>query len=289
MYRGRFAPSPTGPLHFGSLVAALASCLEARRNSGKWLVRIEDADTLRSRNEASTEILSTLNNLGFHSDEPVIFQSSRSAVYQSELSRIAAFTYPCSCSRKEIGETGVANYPGTCRQGASQGKTIRAIRVRVDSEPICFDDLLQGRFCSNLEVDLGDFPLLQTTTGIYSYQLAVVVDDEAQAVTDVVRGADLLDSTPRQIHLQRLLGYRMLRYLHIPVATGWDGEKLSKQTLAPALEPAEASRLLCEALNFLGQCAPDGLSRQDLTSVWDWANSNWNRLRLPACPALPAP
>lgn len=286
MYRGRFAPSPTGPLHFGSLVAALASYLEAHRHDGEWLVRMEDLDTPRCRPEAAKAILSTLDTLGFRPDGPVVYQSQRLPLYERALAQISTFTYPCSCSRKEIGDTG---YPGTCRLGPAAGKVLRAIRVRVPAEEICLDDPLQGRFCSNLEADLGDFSLLRADTGIFSYQLAVVVDDELQGVTDIVRGADLLDSTPRQIYLQRLLGYRQLRYLHIPVALGPDGEKLSKQNLAPALEAAEASSLLHKGLRFLGQNPPETLAHRSLAEIWSWANSNWNSERIPACPGRPAP
>jgi glutamyl-Q tRNA(Asp) synthetase len=289
MYRGRFAPSPTGPLHFGSLVAALASYLEARRAGGEWLIRIEDVDGPRSKPQAAEAILSTLEALGFRADGEVVYQSQRSALYKQELERLGSHIYPCSCSRKDVGETGEGRYPGTCRAGLAQGKPVRAMRLRVTSEPVCFDDLVQGRFCSNLELDLGDFSLLRVDSGIFSYQLAVVVDDEAQGVTDIVRGADLLDSTPRQIYLQRKLGYRELRYLHIPVATGQDGEKLSKQNLAPAIEASEASSLLCAGLRFLGQSVPIELDRADLNRVWEWASSNWEREKIPSCLKRPCP
>jgi glutamyl-Q tRNA(Asp) synthetase len=287
MYRGRFAPSPTGPLHFGSLVAALSSYLEARRAGGEWLIRMEDVDGPRSRPEAAVAILSTLDALGFRADGEVVYQSQRSSLYKHALERLGSHIYPCSCSRKDVGATGEGRYPGTCREGAAPGKPVRAIRLRVNGEPVCFDDLIQGRFCSNLELDLGDFSLVRADAGIYSYQLAVVVDDEAQGVTDIVRGADLLDSTPRQIFLQRLLGYRELRYLHIPVATGPDGEKLSKQNLAPAISANEASSLLCAGLRFLGQDPPAELDRAEPHRVWEWASSNWERERIPACLKLP--
>ncbi len=286
MYRGRFAPSPTGPLHFGSLVAALASYLEARQHRGQWLVRIEDTDTPRCSTEAADAILRVLVELGFRWDGEVAFQSQRAAFYQQELSRLGSHLFPCTCSRKEINDTGEGRYPGTCRQGVEANQRVRAWRLKVNGEPVEFEDLLQGRHHSNLEAELGDFVLLRPGSGIYSYQLAVVVDDEAQGVTHVVRGADLLDSTARQIYLQRLLGYRQLQYMHIPLATGQDGEKLSKQTLAPALDTGEASRLLDQALRFLGQDPPAGLS---LEALWGWATSNWNAAKIPAGLAHPAP
>ncbi len=286
MYRGRFAPSPTGPLHFGSLVAALASYLQARRHGGQWLVRMEDIDTPRCSAEAAESILRVLVEMGFRWDGEVEYQSRRTALYQREMDRLGAHVFACSCSRKEISDSAEGRYPGTCRNGIEAGKPVRAQRLRVRDELVWFQDLLQGMYESNLEHELGDFVLLRPSSGIFSYQLAVVVDDEAQGVTHVVRGADLLDSTPRQIYLQQLLGYRQLSYTHIPVATGANGEKLSKQTLAPALDGVDAKGLLHQALRFLGHEPPDGLSQQML---WDWANSNWNAARIPAGLTHPAP
>ena len=289
MYRGRFAPSPTGPLHFGSLAAATASYLEARRRQGRWLIRMEDVDRLRSKKDASQVILATLERFGFPFDEEVIYQSERSPVYRAALERLGSHVYPCNCSRKEILDAGEGRYPGTCRNGASAAKPVRALRVRVAEPVISFDDAIQGRFESCLEKDIGDFVLYRLDTDIYSYQLAVVVDDEEQGLTEVVRGSDLLDSTPRQIHLQRLLGYRSLSYLHIPVATGPDGQKLSKQNLAPALDDRQACGSLWDALAFLGQSPPPMLRKTDLSSLWDWALANWDAKRIPKLPALPAP
>lgn len=284
MYRGRFAPSPTGPLHFGSLVAALASYLDARHHQGAWLLRIEDVDTTRARPEATRAILATLDALGFRWDDEVLVQSERSHIYQRAIEDLGAHTYACGCSRKDVGD---GPYPGTCRNGVPTGKSPRATRLRVTNEEICFDDGLQGRFCSRLEQDLGDFVLYRSDLNLYSYQLAVVVDDELTGITDVVRGADLLDSTPRQMWLGRLLGYRPLRYLHVPLATGPDGEKLSKQNLAPGIDPHDAARLLGDALEFLGQPRPPaGLNG---IALWDWAIARWDRRRLPAVARRPAP
>ena len=288
MYRGRFAPSPTGPLHFGSLLTALASYLEARQMGGQWLVRIEDTDTPRTRPEAALAILSTLDWLGFRMDGPVIYQSERSGLYRQEMLRLGDRLFGCGCSRKLIVDSGEGRYPGTCRAGIGEGKQVRSWRVRVDGNPIEFVDGVQGVYRSNLEQEIGDFAVMQVGTGIFSYQLAVVVDDEVQGITHVVRGADLLDSTPRQIYLQRLLGYREMRYLHIPVATGVDGEKLSKQNLAPAIDGLEAAGLLWDALRFLGQEPPHELRLGKVSDVWEWAAGNWKAAKIPARLMQPA-
>ncbi len=267
-YIGRFAPSPTGPLHFGSLVAAVASYLDAHAHQGQWLVRMEDVDTPRCVPGAADSILRTLEAFGLHWHGSVLYQSERSAAYQAALDQLIAqgHAFPCACTRKEIGD---APYPGTCREGL-HGKAPRAYRLRVNSECISFEDRLQGPYSAHLETECGDFVLLRAD-GLWAYQLAVVVDDEAQGVTHVVRGADLLDSTPRQIHLQRCLGYRPLSYLHVPVALGQHGEKLSKQTLAPALDNNYAPHLLRQALRFLGQDAP----ALPLSELWAWAREHW--------------
>jgi glutamyl-Q tRNA(Asp) synthetase len=258
-YRGRFAPSPTGPLHFGSLVAAVASYLDARAHGGQWLVRMEDVDTPRCVPGAAAGILRTLEAFGFQWDAPVMYQTARTPAYQEALDRLraAGLAYPCSCSRKEVGGP---VYPGACREGVREPGKPMAWRVRVDDE--------------DLAREAGDF-IVKRSDGLFAYQLAVVVDDAAQGITDVVRGADLLDSTPRQIWLQRALGYPTPRYLHVPVATNQAGEKLSKQTLAPPLRPADAPRELAAALRFLGQPVPaeTGLSP---TEILARAVGNWN-------------
>jgi glutamyl-Q tRNA(Asp) synthetase len=262
-YRGRFAPSPTGPLHLGSLVTALASWLDARARGGDWLVRIEDIDYPRCVNGADADILRTLALLGLHPDEPPVWQSRREALYADALRRLDAtgHLYPCGCSRKEIADSLVhvrerhqtLGYPGTCRHGL-HGKLPRAWRVRVPdgaAATICFDDRWQGRQCQNLETELGDF-VLRRADGLWAYQLAVVVDDAAQAITHIVRGADLLDSTPRQIHLQHLLGMPTPAYLHVPVVVNAVGEKLSKQSGAQALDTTTPLAMLRQAGAHLG-------------------------------------
>lgn len=273
-YRGRFAPSPTGPLHMGSLVTALASWLDARAHGGQWLVRIEDIDHPRCVPGADADILHTLDVLGLHADEPPVWQSQREALYTDALHRLEAAgqLYPCGCSRKEIADSlthvrerhQTLGYPGTCRNGL-HGKLPRAWRVRVPdgaAATICFNDRWQGRQCQNLATELGDF-VLRRADGLWAYQLAVVVDDAAQGITHVVRGADLLDSTPRQIHLQHLLGLPTPVYLHVPVVTNAVGEKLSKQSGAQAIDLAYPLAALREAGRHLGL-------DHDATDVASW-------------------
>jgi glutamyl-Q tRNA(Asp) synthetase len=269
MYTGRFAPSPTGPLHMGSLVAALASWLDARAAHGRWLVRMEDLDQPRCVPGAAEAILDTLRRLGLDWDGAVLYQSTRLAVYRDALERLQPHTYWCGCSRREIADSslglatdGAPIYPGTCRGGTSGAH--RALRLRTTSEPIAFTDRVQGMQRQLLERDVGDF-VLYRADGLFAYQLAVVLDDADEGVTHVVRGADLLDSTPRQIYLQRLLGLPTPAYLHVPVAVNQTGEKLSKQTGAAAVEPS--MRTIRSALAFLGQ--PPAASLDEAVRNWE--------------------
>lgn len=284
MYVGRFAPSPTGPLHFGSLIAALASWLDARAAGGRWLVRIEDLDAPRVQPGAADGILHTLDRLGLGWDAAVIYQSKRAASYRSALAALEQHTYWCGCTRREIADSalglaadGAQIYPGTCRAGVAAGKVPRALRLRTAGESISYTDRVQGPQVQELDRQIGDFVLLRAD-GQFAYQLAVVVDDAEQGVTDVVRGADLLDSTPRQIHLQRLLGTTTPRYLHVPAAVNAAGEKLSKQTGARAVETG-AEQTLRRALAFLGQAQTDDLAQ---------AVRDWNPALIPARRALAA-
>ncbi len=269
-YRGRFAPSPTGPLHFGSLVSALASWLDARANGGAWLVRMEDIDGPRTVPGAAEDILATLAAFGFHADEPPQWQSRRTGLYRAALDRLIAsgHVYPCGCTRKEIADSQLRAhqrnttliYPGTCRDGL-HGKPARAWRLRVpDDAPasahgnpalIRFHDRWQGPQQQNLATEVGDFVLLRAD-GQWAYQLAVVVDDAEQHITHVVRGADLLDSTARQIWLQQCLGVTTPAYLHVPVVMNAEGEKLSKQTGAQALDASRPLEALMDAARHLG-------------------------------------
>lgn len=277
-YVGRFAPSPTGPLHFGSLVAAVASYLQARINDGLWLLRIEDIDPPREQPGASKEIISALESYGFEWDGDVIFQSESSDAHEAALASLIDrnLAYPCQCSRRDLvdaprGSMGVI-YPGTCRKGCDADDV--AIRLRTDDTEIAFDDILQGRIAQHLESESGDF-IIRRRDGLIAYHLAVVVDDEIQGVTEIVRGIDLIDSTPRQIWLQRLLGYRTPSYAHIPVITHADGDKLSKLTGAPGISPHEVGKTLFEALSRLQQQPPPDLAQSTREEIWSWAISNW--------------
>jgi glutamyl-Q tRNA(Asp) synthetase len=293
-YRGRFAPSPTGPLHFGSLVAAVGSYLEARTRGGEWLVRMEDLDPPRVIAGASDAILRALEACGMRWDGDIMYQSRRSDAYQRALQRLRekGRVYPCACSRREIADSAVAGvegpvYPGTCRPGLPPGRSARALRIDTRGAVIAFDDALQGRITHDLETDFGDFILFRADD-VYAYQLAVVVDDAEQGVTDVVRGADLLGSTPRQIYLQQLLGLPRPRYAHLPVAVNAAGEKLSKQTHAAPLDAANPLPALAAALAFLGQRPPRELARATTEELWDWALKNWKLERVPRTAVAPA-
>jgi glutamyl-Q tRNA(Asp) synthetase len=293
--RGRFAPSPTGPLHFGSLVAALGSCLDARSRGGQWRVRLEDLDPPREQPGAADDILLTLEAYGFEWDGDVVRQSTRTQAYALALERLreVGALFACACSRREIADSGLAAegepiYPGTCRNGVPAGRIARAMRVRARSEVIMFEDLIQGSVQQSVDREVGDF-VLKRADGLFSYQLAVVVDDAEQGITDVVRGADLLASTPRQILLQRLLGLPTPRYAHLPTAVNALGEKLSKQTHAPALDRQRTAQTLVAALTFLGQLPPAGLGDAGVPDVWAWARANWSREKVPRVRSLPSP
>lgn len=250
-YIGRFAPSPTGPLHFGSLLTAVASYCDAKANHGKWLVRIEDTDIPRIYPNSETHILSCIDAFEFEPDAEIIFQKDRLTIYEQVLDQLKQqhAIYACQCTRKMLGSNHI--YAGTCRD-LNLDFAEQAIRLKVDDLLICFEDRLQGLQCSNLKDDLGDF-VLKRRDGIISYQLAVVVDDYLQGITHVVRGADLLDNTARQIWLGSILNYPSLSYMHLPLAMNDQGQKLSKQNLAQALDVSKASELLQQALLALGQ------------------------------------
>jgi glutamyl-Q tRNA(Asp) synthetase len=288
---GRFAPSPTGPLHFGSLVAAIASAVDARASGARWIVRIEDVDEPRAVPGAERDILSTLARYGFAHDGGIVRQSERAERYALSIGRLDArgWLYACACTRRDLesaplAPSGERVYPGTCRRGVPPGRTANALRVRVGAEPIAYVDRLQGMQRQDLASEVGDF-VVRRADGLAAYQLAVVVDDAAQGVTSVVRGADLLASTPRQIHLQHALGLPTPSYLHVPVAIDASGEKLSKQTHARAL-PDDPLPALRDAWDFLDQ------PRLDATTVaefWARAIRAWTPSRLPPVKMLPAP
>lgn len=310
-YRGRFAPSPTGPLHFGSLVAALGGYLDAKHHHGTWLVRMEDLDKPRCIPEAADDILRTLETYGLHWDEAVLYQSRRSPAYEDALQQLKDIgaVYPCSCTRKEIADSALQGiegpvYPGTCRNGIPAGREARAWRVktnidtfarpepveghseypavhcssfdklRTNGSMITFDDALQGHIAQDLERDIGDF-VVKRADGLFAYQLAVVVDDAMQGITHIVRGADLLLSTPRQIYLQKLLGLPTPEHWHLPIVVNAQGEKLSKQTLAHPIEKNKVSETLFAALEFLRQQPPAELKSGKAEEILDWAIAHW--------------
>jgi glutamyl-Q tRNA(Asp) synthetase len=294
-YRGRFAPSPTGPLHFGSLVAAVGSFLQARANRGAWLVRIEDIDPPREVAGATDDILRTLERLGLYWDEAASFQRTRADAYRGAIDRLrrVGAVYPCGCSRREIADSSVRGiegpvYPGTCRDGLAPGRAERALRARTDSIPIAFEDRWQGSIESALERDVGDF-IVRRADGFVAYQLAVVVDDAAEGITEVVRGADLLLSTPRQIHLQQMLDLPTPGYAHLPVAVNAAGEKLSKQTGARPIGDEPAVPLLRSVLRFLGQSVPADVDADDVDGLWRFAIAAWNPERIPRMRSAPPP
>jgi len=264
---------------------------------GEWLVRIEDVDTPRNVPGAADSILKTLADFGFEWDGAVLYQSHRIDAYIDVLDGLkrAGLVYGCCCSRREIADSatrpavdGGLAYPGTCRGGLLPGREARAWRLRVNDEAVTFDDRVQGRVTQYLESDVGDF-VLHRADGLFAYQLAVVVDDDFQKVSHVVRGADLLASTPRQIWLQRCLGYSTPIYAHLPVVANAAGEKLSKQTLARALASDQAAAELVRVLRFLGQSVPSELSRATVAEVWNWAVGNWSLDAIPRTPAIIVP
>ncbi|HEX5339353.1 MAG TPA: tRNA glutamyl-Q(34) synthetase GluQRS [Gammaproteobacteria bacterium] len=284
-YTGRFAPSPTGPLHFGSLIAALGSYLDARAHGGAWLLRMEDLDPPRELPGAGDAILRTLDTFGLHWDGPVLYQHTRLDAYRSGMTQLLenGDAFPCACTRSEIADSGLSGiespvYPGTCRNGPGD-RPARTVRVRVNEAPLGFEDSLQGSCNQNLQREIGDF-VIRRADGHFAYQLAVVVDDAFQGITHVVRGADLLLSTPRQIHLQRLLRFATPIYMHLPVAVNAAGEKLSKQTGAEPLHDAEPGADLFRALTFLSQTPPAELNGATPHELLDWAVSHWQPARM---------
>lgn len=288
MYTGRFAPSPTGLLHIGSLLTAVASYADARSNGGKWLVRMEDLDPPREMAGAASHILHTLEAFGFEWDGEVAYQSRRYALYEETLCRLqtAGLVYPCHCSRKDWqagarrGADGFV-YNGRCRhpdqRPALQGKQ-PAWRIRVPDRDIGFSDGIVGGYAQNLARDIGDFVLLRAD-GYWAYQLAVVADDAEQGVTHIVRGQDLLVSTPRQIYLQQCLGVPTPQYAHLPLLTNAQGQKWSKQTLAPALDLNRREQLLRQVFRYLK--LPEAPETDRPAELLDWAVAHWDMGKVP--------
>lgn len=288
-YRGRFAPSPTGPLHFGSLLAALASFMQARHCGGQWRVRIEDVDRPRAVAGADRLILTALERYGLYWDGPVVYQSQRGGAYADAVESLLAGdqAFPCACSRREAsrGKPGVEGpvYPGTCRNGLPAGRRPRSIRLRVGRAYIGFHDAIHGAQYQSLARAVGDF-VIRRADGLFAYQLAVVVDDAWQDITEVVRGADLLASTPRQIWLQQRLRLPTPRYAHIPVVQDRDGRKLSKAAGAAALPDGDPRPILIRALQCLGQAPEPALHRADRDDILAWALAHWRLDRIAAHP-----
>ncbi len=292
IYHGRFAPTPSGPLHFGSMVAAVGSYLDAKSHGGTWALRIDDLDPPRNAPGSADSIFRCLEKFQMVWDGAVVFQSARTDVYQAALDRLRSqgLVYPCACSRKEVGDAGQGGtvYPGTCRQGVRPGREAQAWRLRTVDTAIEFVDLLQGRMGQNLEREIGDFVLFRADR-VFAYHLACAIDDSAQGITHVVRGADLMASTPRQIYLQRLLDLPTPEYLHLPVALDASGEKLSKQTRAGAVQPEQAALILADVLRFLNHRPPDEVCTDGVSALWSWALEMWRRDRLPDVISAGAP
>lgn len=286
-YRGRFAPSPTGPMHFGSLVAAAASYLRALQHDGDWLLRIEDIDPPREVSGAADAIIESLHRHGFRWHGDILYQSSRLAAYEAVVGKLLAAgeAYHCRCSRQQIREVAVDGingtvYPGTCRlRPPAVDDRPTAVRLKTAECAVVLEDQLQGRLPVVLERQVGDF-VIRRRDGLIAYALAVVVDDEHQQVTEVVRGADLLQFTPAQLWLQRVLGFRAPAYMHVPVAVNASGQKLSKQSAAPAIDDRHPAANLLAALDFLGRPAPRSLRRAAPGAIWDWAREHWTPERL---------
>ena len=278
-YIGRFAPTPSGPLHFGSIIAALGSYLQARTHHGDWLVRIEDIDQPRAKPGADKKILEQLERLGMYWDDQVVYQSSRTTLYQSALEKLDSenLVFPCSCTRKDVLNK---PYPGTCRKTTSNNKTNPSYRLITNNKLIKIKDKLQGVYSQRLETDVGDF-IIKRADGLFAYHLAVVVDDAEQGVTEIVRGNDLLDSTPCQIYLQQLLGLSTPDYLHLPLAVDNTGNKLSKASDAEVANTNDPVITLLQALDFLGQMPPAQLSNSSVEDVMKWATKNWDLKKIP--------
>ena len=286
-YRGRFAPSPTGPLHAGSVLTALASYLDARARNGVWLVRIEDLDPPRESKQAAADILSTLEALELTWDETVVYQSQRSPAYEEALAQLDSqqLVYACRCSRQKLTAQGSV-YPGWCRALQIPRARDTALRCCVTDSTVAFSDRLQGPYTQHLRQDVGDF-VIRRRDGLFAYQLAVVVDDAWQGITDIVRGIDLIDSTPRQIYLQQMLGFAVPAYAHVPVVTNTQGQKLGKQQFAEAVDPARPGPVLFKTLQRLQQNPEPGLATATPTAILAWAIAHWQPANLNGIKQIP--
>jgi len=280
-YTGRFAPSPTGSLHLGSLYTALASFLDARANQGKWLLRIDDIDSFRQHPEAIEGIIEALQVYGLIWDGDIYYQSQHLEQYQAIVSKLLdqQKAYPCICSRKQLAENPSPIYPGYCRAIKRKETIAHAVRIKVKALDVGFDDTLQGEKNYQLDQQIGDF-IIKRKDNIFAYQLAVVVDDYLQGVTDVVRGLDLLNSTPKQLYLQKTLSYPHPRYSHVPIIVNSSGQKLSKQTCAQAVSLDNPTQTLYLLLEYLQQYPPRSLKKSSIKRILDWAVEHWNYQQL---------
>ena len=279
IYRGRFAPTPSGPLHLGSLLTAVASWLDARAHGGHWAIRIDDLDTPRVVADAESRILTTLERHGLTWDGPVVRQSQHVERYSAALADLTAHCYACRCTRRELRASPC--YPGTCRKLGLPRRS-NAIRIRVSDERVLFKDRIQGHYVEDLAVTIGDF-VIWRSDGFASYQLAVVMDDDAMTISHVVRGADLLDNTPRQLYLLRCLGIAAPSYAHVPVIVEASGVKLSKHNAATAIDDHAAMHNIAAVLGLLGFDAPLGKVDEMLT----WALKRWDLQRMPGRATIP--
>jgi glutamyl-Q tRNA(Asp) synthetase len=282
-YIGRFAPSPTGPMHFGTLLAAAGSYLQSKKNRGDWLVRMEDVDVTRRVGGSDLEILRTLEAFGFEWQGEILYQSNQTGYYQQALEQLIeqSLVFPCVCSRKQLAASGSDIYPGTCRNHTLPETGEHALRLLAKDITIEFDDLVMGKQSQNIARQCGDF-VIKRRDGLFAYQLAVVVDDYLQNITEVVRGADLLDSTARQIYLQRLLAYPTPDYCHLPLAVDDNGNKISKSEGAIKVDVKNREKLLFSVLEFLGQNPPADLTGSSIKDIWSWAETHWDIGHIPS-------
>ena len=287
-YIVRFALSPTGPVHFGTLVAAVGSYLQAQTNNGEWLLRIDYVDTTRKVEGADVDIIRTLEAFGFQWSGDILYQTQMTSAYEIALKQLIeqSLVFPCLCSRKQLAESeGGMIYPGTCRSRRLPESEEHSLRLIAEDITITFDDIVMGKQTQNIKTDCGDF-IIKRRDGLFAYQLAVVVDDAIQGITEVVRGTDLLDSTPRQIYLQHLLGYPTPAYCHLPLAVDAAGNKISKSEGKSKIEIIHREELLISTLDFLGQQVPDALSGSGIEDIWRWATDNWDVTKIPTSKSI---
>lgn len=279
-YKGRFAPSPSGPLHLGSLFTALASFLQARQKKGRWFLRIDDIDTDRVKKGATYSILKTLESFSLQWDGDILYQSQQTEAYEeaAEFLQKLALLYPCSCSRKQLAQTsknGPKIYPGTCRnKEPAKIEPPCALRIKTDNTTLHFTDRFQGPVSQNVALSVGDF-VLRRRDNVFAYHLATVIDDDFLGITEVLRGIDLLDSTPRQLYLQQQLGLKTPGFAHIPILTNASGIKLSKQNLAKPVDGENPAKILFTCLELLAQNPPSSLSKANKDELLEWAIENW--------------